>query len=89
MLASPALAQPSNLPCDFHDRVIDLFARKYQEAPVAVGVANVGGLVEVLATSDGATWTIIVTRPDGWACAVAAGEGWRNLEEALPQGTAL
>ena len=54
--------------------------KKYGEAPVAIGVTNKGGLVEVLTTGDGNTWTIIVSMPNGTACMVAAGEGWRTMK---------
>ncbi len=64
--------------CSPRDNVVGLLAKKYGEAPVAIGVTNKGGLVEVLTTSDGNTWTIIVSMPNGTACMVAAGEGWRT-----------
>ena len=86
MLASPAAAQPQ---CTFHDKALKHLAERYQETPVAAGMTNSGVLVEVLATSDGGTWSIIVTRPDGWACLVAAGEGWRRFDKPMPEGTAL
>ena len=77
MLASPAvLAAPS---CDERSDVLATLAKKYQEAPVAVGLTSSGGLVEILTTSDGSTWTIIVTTTDGVSCLVATGEGWRNI----------
>jgi hypothetical protein len=44
-------------------------------------VTNSGGLVEVLSDGKGGTWTIIVTTPQGMSCLVAAGEGWRNMEQ--------
>ena len=50
------------------------------EAPVAVGVTNNGGLVEVLSTGDGNTWSMIITSPQGISCLVAAGEGSRLIE---------
>ena len=81
-----AAGQPK---CTFHDKVLEHLAKKYQETPVAVGIANSGTLVEVLTTSDGGTWTIIVTRADGWACLLAAGEGWRRIDKPLPEGPAL
>ena len=61
--------------------VLELLAKKYSEAPVAVGVANNGGLVEILSTTDGGTWSIIITSPKGLSCLVAAGEGWRVFEQ--------
>ncbi len=67
--------------CNTRDSVISLLASKYKEAPVALGVTNTGGLVEVLSTGDGNTWTIIVTTPQGMSCLVAAGEGWRALDK--------
>lgn len=69
--------------CNERDRVVKLLADKYAEAPVAVGVTNTGGLVEVLSTGSGATWTIIITTPKGWSCLIAAGEGWRAMPKAI------
>ncbi len=64
--------------CSPRTEVVGHLAKKYGEAPVAIGVTNKGGLVEVLTTGDGNTWTIIVSMPNGTACMVAAGEGWRT-----------
>ena len=63
--------------CSPRADVVGHLAKKYGEAPVAVGVTNKGGLVEVLTTGDGNTWTIIVSMPNGTSCMVATGEGWR------------
>ncbi len=84
MLASPAAGRT----CIDRDTALKQLARKYQEAPISAGVTNSGGLVEVLTTSDGSTWTIILTTPQGMSCLVAAGEGWRTLKPK-PEGTAL
>ena len=81
LMASAAAAQPQ---CNDRDRVLDLLAKKYQEAPVAAGVTNTGGLVEVLSASKGDTWTIIVTTPEGTSCLIAAGEGWRTKDLEIP-----
>ena len=72
----PASAQHQ---CNTRESVMALLANRYRESPVAVGVTNTGGLVEVLASKDGSTWTIIVTTPQGMSCLVAAGEGWRSI----------
>jgi anti-sigma factor RsiW len=66
--------------CDQRAKVIGHLAQKYKEAPVAIGVTSSGGMVEVLTTNDGGTWTIILSSPNGTSCLVAAGEGWRALQ---------
>jgi hypothetical protein len=68
--------------CNARKDVLGHLAQKYGEAPVAIGVTNKGGLVEVLTTGDGNTWTIIVSRPNGTSCLVAAGQGWRTKDYA-------
>jgi hypothetical protein len=78
LYSTAVFAQPQ---CDTRDKVLGLLAEKYKEAPVALGVTNNGGLVEVLSTDEGTTWSIIFTAPDGKSCLVAAGEGWRALEQ--------
>lgn len=72
--------------CNDRDVVLDLLSQKYKEHPVAVGVANNGGLVEVLTSADGETWSIIITSPKGMSCLVAAGEGWRMFKDPIPDG---
>ncbi len=78
ILMSNAVGAQSN--CAPHNEVVDQLAKKYGEAPVAIGVTSGGGLVEVLTTSDGTTWTMILSMPNGTTCLVAAGEGWRVLK---------
>ncbi len=77
LLATEAAAQST---CNQRQDVIGHLATKYGEAPVALGVTNKGGLIEVLTTGDGNTWTIIVSMPNGTSCMVAAGEGWRTKD---------
>jgi hypothetical protein len=66
--------------CGPRTQLLDQIAKKYKEAPVAIGLANSGALVEVLTSNDGATWTILVSRPDGTSCLVAAGQEWQALK---------
>ncbi len=68
--------------CNQRDNVLGHLAQKYQEVPIALGVTNRGGLVEVLSTGDGKTWTIIISTPDGRSCMIAAGESWRMVPNA-------
>ena len=62
--------------CKDRKAALEVLQAKYAEAPVAMGVDANGRLLEVLATEDGKTWTIMVTQPGGDSCIVATGEGW-------------
>ena len=81
MLTSPALAQSN---CGPHDRLLANAKDRYGERPVSAGVTARGWLVEVLASEDGATWTIIVTSSEamadqgGFSCVTASGRGWKT-----------
>jgi thymidylate kinase len=71
--------------CDSRETVLAFLSDRYAEAPVAMGVARNGGLVEVLTSgAGGSTFTIIVTTPDGRTCMVAAGDGWESLPPLAP-----
>ena len=80
---APILAQSAGADdttrCDVRKSVIEFLSDRYREEPVAMGVAENGGLVEVLASREGSTFTIIVTNPGGETCMVAAGESWEDV----------
>lgn len=90
-MAAAILAGPSLLPiqapehpqsvCAERMALLSSLQREYSEAPTAVGLASNGSVVELLTTTDGKTWTLLMTQPDGTSCVVAAGEAW----ESLPQ----
>lgn len=71
--------------CGERDQVHELLAKKFKEVPIAMGVTNTGGLIEVLTSKTG-SWTMLLIAPSGKACLVAAGEGWRTLEWIDPEG---
>ena len=49
-----------------------------------MGLASSGGVVEVVASEDGTSWSIIVTLPGGVTCLVASGEDWETIERRAP-----
>jgi len=87
LLASPALSQEAPRNCQDRTSILAELASKYRESPVAMGLDSTGGLIEVLATEGGRTWTIIISRPDGFACVLSSGEAWRQRSPA-PSGPA-
>jgi hypothetical protein len=74
--ATPAAAQ--NV-CTSRTEVAKQLAGDHSETPVAAGLAASGEVVEVFSSNDGATWTIVLTRPGGISCLVATGEAWMNV----------
>lgn len=70
--------------CNERDDVLELLAKKYQETPIAIGVTNTGGLLEVLTAKNG-SWTMIVTTALGMSCLAAAGEGWYFMDESTTE----
>ena len=84
-LPLPALAAGNNMACSERADVLTQLGSKYKEAPSAIGLANNGGLIEVLTSDDGSTWTIIVSMPNGTSCLLAAGENWQPIER-IAQG---
>ncbi|MSO77946.1 MAG: hypothetical protein EXQ87_13725 [Alphaproteobacteria bacterium] len=86
LTALPAAGQGSAggtpVRCDYRPAVVKQLASHYAEMPVGIGLAVNGGVVEVLASDSGASWTIIITMPDGMSCLMASGRGWETLSPA-------
>lgn len=80
---APALAQ--GLPCGRRDDLVRHLSERWHEAPVGRGIAG-AVVLEIWRSADGSSWTIFVTRPDGFACVTAAGEVWQEIEWATPEG---
>ena len=55
---------------------LEVVLEKHKESQAAIGVASNGSLVEVYATADGSTWSIVMTNPRGISCVVAIGQDW-------------
>ena len=68
-LALPVQAQ--TLQCGPRAEVLEMFARKYSEIPVAAGVARDGGR----------TWSMFINRAeDGLMCILGDGQGWQLIK---------
>jgi hypothetical protein len=71
--------------CQKRAELLKGLSHSYNERPVAMGIATNGGVLEVLTSGTGQSWTIIVTMPDGMACMVAAGQSWETLPPPMRQ----
>jgi len=77
-LAAPASAQSA---CVAHDELARMLDGKYSERSVAVGLEASGRLFEVFAADDGATWTMVITTPEGSSCVIAVGNEWQTPQQ--------
>ena len=68
--------------CDERSAVVATLEKTYSETPVSMGLASNGAIIEILASPSG-TFTIILTRPNGLTCVMAAGESWEDLPKRL------
>ena len=66
--------------CMDRDALLTQLYLHAREQPVAIGLTSSGNIVEVLASGDGATWTIITTGPTGLSCVVQTGEHWQEIK---------
>ena len=75
LISRPAPAQTPDpgLP---RPALAELLGDGYAEAPVAFGLAENGGLIEVFASAEGATWTMVLSMPNGLSYVVTTGEAW-------------
>ncbi len=81
LIALPSTVHAQGKACAERAEIMKRLGARYLEQPVAAGVANNGGLLEVLSSKDGSTWSIIVTMPDGRSCMFAVGQNWEMLEK--------
>ena len=76
--ADAADSTSRNGPRAARSEVVAKLARRYGETLRSIGHERADGVVEVYASEKTGTWTILVTRPDGMSCLLAAGERWEE-----------
>lgn len=64
--------------CGTREDLLKQLAAQYQEAPVGIGLASNGSVVELL-TSTAGSWTLMVTPPNGPSCLIGTGEAWQPV----------
>ncbi len=82
MFAGPVQAQTETLTSNSgvpRADVVKLLGERYAEVPVSMGLAQNGGIVEIFTTADGATWTIVLTMPNGKSRVIGSGESWTRV----------
>jgi len=79
--AAASAATDGSMPCGKRDDMLGHLSGKYNEEPVAMGLATNGSVVEVLASNAGDSFTIVYTTPNGLTCMMAAGSNWETVKQ--------
>ena len=77
----PAGAAPAF--CAERTQIAERLTTAYAEHLTSGGLQSSKGLIEVWTAADGATWTILMTRPDGISCVMATGTNWATHKPEL------
>lgn len=86
MWTSPGQGQTA---CGKRADILKHLDGSYQEHPVVVGLGDDGALYEVLATDDGATWSLLYSMPSGMSCLMATGKDWQAAPPKVEGGPEL
>ncbi len=76
LLSTPIAEAQSRPACADRAKVVERLAERYGETRQSMGMHQNNGVLEVYASADTGTWTILVTMPNGLACLIAAGQSW-------------
>jgi hypothetical protein len=64
--------------CAQRDKVIKKLEEKFGETLRSLGMHEDKAVIEIYSSEKTGTWTILVTRPDGTSCLLAAGQRWEQ-----------
>ncbi len=76
--ATPLAEAQTRTACAERTSVVARLADRYGETLQSIGLQSNSAVVEVYASVDTGTWTILMTRPDGISCLIASGESWQK-----------
>lgn len=76
MIATPTLAQQN---CGARDQILGRLESKYGESRQSIGLVPDNGVVEVYASKETGTWTILLTQPNGMTCLIASGQAFEDV----------
>lgn len=77
-LASAAAAQTGGN-CAPRAALVERLETRFGETRQSIGLGSDNSVMEVYASTDTGTWTILLTMPSGVSCLIAAGQAFENL----------
>ena len=81
LIAATTTSATAQMVCGTRERIVAELEKKYGETRRSLGLQQGRGVVEVYASEETGSWTILVTDARGKSCLMAAGEAFQ-IEEA-------
>jgi hypothetical protein len=78
LATTPHAEAESRKACAERGEVVRKLEERFGETLRSIGLQQDENLVEVYSSERTGTWTILMTRPDGMSCLLAAGELWEQ-----------
>jgi hypothetical protein len=77
-------AAANDLPCADRGVITTMLETEYGEVSIGYGYEVRDVVVEIY-VSQGATWSLLVTTPNGRSCVIATGTDWVFIEQPWPK----
>jgi hypothetical protein len=78
LAATPPAEAQGRQACADRAQVVQKLEERFGEALRSIVLHQSDGVVEVYSSEATGTWTILMTRPDGMSCLLAAGQRWEQ-----------
>lgn len=84
LLLPAGLAQAQNAQCADHLTMQQHLAENWGESRQSIALDAANSVVELYASSETGTWSLLVTTPGGPTCMIASGNAFEMVNEPLP-----
>jgi len=85
-IAPPAQAQVA---CAKRTQITSRLTERFGETPVGIGLSSATQIIEVWASEQTQTWTILLTDTHDRSCVIASGTAWTGVPAPNPGKTDL
>ncbi len=84
LLAAAQAARAEGMACGLRAQIVAQLESRFHESRHGVGLAANNAVLEIFASQESGTFSVLVTLPSGQTCLIASGEAYQSLAEPLP-----
>lgn len=83
LIGAAGFAKADGASCGARAAILDELGSRYHETRRAIGIAADNSVLELFASEDSGSFTILITGHDGLTCMLASGENFEALNDPL------